>query len=385
MGWGDVNFEDGDHLVAGFPKFEGARLGENREIEMVKVYQITPDEFVPLVMTLPKKGRIHLIEVWGVWCWFQIDSVTVERLGTTMPSAICGKAGTERVRANTFFVKAVMKMSLASERSGSDVAPWELPPYNFRASLVPVETAVTSFYPVDGDAVFGNGAGMSLVPFELTNTAGVPLLCRGTRPLTRFAFSYNLENTPAVTAMMGELLCGWQGHCNGDAVLFAGMMFPPLTLMFESFDYQYCEQDFSYVTIANGSEVTVSGVYRFLKCDMALLADPTTHVKSYLNVGQHVLSGGGLQRLWCWTGDRGDLEYGTFRDSLGYTDAQEVTELMFLNSAGTGVNGFDSATGRMIPSYRRGVLREPYEFRALGLPERMPISRQVMSVEQGGD
>lgn len=365
----ESDFEDAEHLVSGFPRFRSASLGENRTLTMEKVYQITPAEFVPLVLRLPKKGRVHLIEVDGVWCWFQIDSVSVERLGTAIPSSITG-AGT--LRAGTFLVRAELVMSLLKRGAEPDTPPWELPAYRFRASPVPLETGIREFYPTAGDALLGAAGVFSAVPFPFVNTAGVPLDAKTTRPLTRFQFYYNLEATAAGAAGAAEFLWFWPGHCNASAVRFAGIVFPPLTLLFESFSYEECEEDYSYRRFAGGAETAVSGTWRYLKCRVSLLADPETFARSYANAGAHIAGKSGIERLWNWTAENGALAFGPYAAAKPHGDAQEVTETLFLNDTGTGLSPFGS-DGRQVPTVRRGVVLEPLDFNLLGLPEDLPI------------
>ena len=359
-----TNFEDAEHLLPGYPKFESARLAEERSITMEKVYQITPAEFVPLVMALPKKGRVHLIDVDGVWCWFRIDAVNVERLSGLLPSAITG-AGT--LRSGTVLVRAELKMSLLKENADPSVPPWELPCYSYRASSVAVRYTPRHFYPTSGDPVLGPGPAASLAPMPLVNTAGVPLSVTSSRVLTRFSFNYNMRSDPADYAAALDFTWRWPGRCNADTVLFAGIEFPPLTLMLESFSFELCEEPYSYRTVTDGAETAVSGTWRYLKCAVRLLADPISFARNYLNVGTHRIGRNGLERLWQWTGDAGRLVFGSYADALSHADAQEVSEHLFLNEAGTDVAPAGS-DGRQIPTFRRGVLEQPVDFAPLCLP-----------------
>ena len=364
-----TNFEDAEHLLAGFPKFDSARLAEERVITMEKVYQIAPAEFVPLIMALPKKGRVHLIDVDGVWCWFQIESVSVERLSGLLPSAI---TGAETLRADTILVRAELKMSLLKQSADPAVPPWDLPCYRFRAAPVTVRTAPRVFYPTEGDPVLGTGAAASLAPMPLVNTAGVPLSAVGSRVLTRFSFNYNMRSTPANYARALDCAWLWPGHTNAAPVLFAGIEFPPLTLMFESFSFEYCEEGYSYPAVADGAETVVSGIWSYLKCAVRLLADPLSFARNYMNVGAHRIGRGGIERLWQWTDDAGNLAFGSYLDALSRADAQEVSENLFLNESGTAPSPL-GADGRQIPTFRRGVLEEPYDFNLLGLPAEAPL------------
>ncbi len=365
-----TNFEDAEHLLAGFPKFESARIADERTITMEKVYQITPAEFVPLVMSLPKKGRVHLIDVDGVWCWFQIDSVGVERLSGLLPSAVTGAA---TLRADTILVRAELKMSLLKHNADPAVPPWELPCYGFRAAPVTVRATPRLFYPTEGDPILGTGAAASLAPSPLVNTAGVPLQVTGSRVLTRFSFNYNMRSTPGNYARALDCSWLWPGHPNASAVLFAGIEFPPLTLLFESFSFEYCEDPYSYSAVVDGSETVVSGTWLYLKCAVRLLADPRSFARNYVNAGTHRLGRRGIERLWQWTDDAGNLAFGSYADALSRADAQEVSENLFLNEAGTAPSP-PGADGRQIPTFRRGVLEEPYDFNLLGLPTEAPAS-----------
>ena len=363
-----TNFEDAEHLLPGYPKFESARLAEERSVTMEKVYQITPAEFVPLIMALPKKGRVHLIDVDGVWCWFRIDSVGAERMSGLLPSAITG-AGT--LRAGTVLVRAELKMSLLKENADPAVPPWELPCYNFRVTPVTLRCTPRHFYPAAGDPVLGAGAAVSLAPMPIVNTAGVPLSVTSSRVLTRFSFNYNMRSDPGHYAEALDFSWVWPGHCNAGTVLFAGIEFPPLTLMLESFSFELCEEAYSYRTAADGTETAVSGVWRYLKCAVRLLADPLSFVRDYLNVGTHRIGRNGPERLWQWTDGAGNPACGSYADALPHADAQEVSELLFLNETGTGIAGTGS-DGRQIPTFRRGVLERPLDFAPLGLPAGPP-------------
>ena len=117
------------------------------------------------------------------------------------------------------------------------------------------------------------------------------------RVLTRFRFCYNLESTTANYAAALDWCWRWPGHCNATTVRFAGIEFPPLTLMFESFSFEYCEEPYSYEAVVDGAQATVSGTWHYLKCEARLLADPLTFVRNYLNVGAHTLSRSDEQ-LW---------------------------------------------------------------------------------------
>ncbi|MBR2694621.1 MAG: hypothetical protein IKE69_10455 [Thermoguttaceae bacterium] len=364
-----TNFEDAEHLLPGFPKFDSARLADERSITMEKVYQIAPAEFVPLVMSLPKKGRVHLIDVDGVWCWFQIDSVDVRRLTGLVPSSI---TGAETLRADTVLVRAELKMSLLKHAADPAVPPWELPCYRFRAAPVALRTAPRLFYPTAGDPLFGGGAAASLAPAPLVNTAGVPIQADGTRVLTRFSFFYNMRATAADYARALDCSWLWPGHCNASPVLFAGIAFPALTLMFESFSFEACDEPYSYPAVADGADTVVSGVWRYLKCSVRLLADPLSFARNYMNAGVHRLARRGIERLWQWTDDAGNLAFGSYADALSRADAQEVSENLFLNEAGTAPAPF-GADGRQTAVFRRGVLEEPYDFNLLGLPADPPL------------
>jgi hypothetical protein len=365
-----TDFEDDEHLLPGFPKFEKASLEETRVLTMEKIYQVTVAEFVPLTLSLPKKGQIHLIAVGGVRCWFQIESVSLERVGTLLPSALTGR---ETLRADTFLVRALLKMSLLQEGADPSVPPWQLPCYRFRATPVPMKTTVRTFYPTRGDALFGAGASVSLVPMPLVNTAGVPLAVDSSRVLTRFRFCYNLESTTANYAAALDWCWRWPGHCNATTVRFAGIEFPPLTLMFESFSFEYCEEPYSYEAVVDGAQATVSGTWHYLKCEARLLADPLTFARNYLNVGAHTLSRSGIERLWNWTDATGKLVFGRYAEAAKHADAQEVSENLFLDEAGSGISPF-AEDGRQTPTYRCGVLEMPYDFNRLGLPEGLPIA-----------
>ena len=363
------DYEDAEHLVWGYPKFDSAHLAETRTIVMEKVYQISPEEFVPLSMALPKKGRVHLVMVGGVWCWFQIESVRLERLGTILPSAITG-SGT--VRENTFLVRAELRMELLRQNADPATPPWLLPCYKFRVTPVPLRSTVRSFYPTAGDPVLGLGATASLLPMPLVNTAGLPLTAESTRILTRFSFCYNLESNSANYASALDWCWRWPGHTNAAAARFAGIEFPPLSLMFESFSFESCEEGYSYTAVVDGTQTPVAGTWRYLKCTVRLLADPLTFARNYVNTGVHVRTSTGLERLWQWKGDSGETLYGAYADALSHADAQEVTENLFLDAAGTGISLF-GADGRPTPTYRRGVLEQPLDFSELGLPTDPPL------------
>lgn len=365
-----VSFEDAAHLLPGFPKFDSARLAESRLVTMEKVYQITPAEFVPLIMALPKKGRVHLVETGGVWCWFRIESVQVERLGSILPSAI---AGNESLRANTFLVRAELKMELLRQNSGPGSPPWDLPCYRFRVTPAPLRATVRTFYPTAGDPLLGTGAAASAAPMPLVSTAGLPLSAESSRVLTRFSFCYNLEATGANYTSALDWSWIWPGHTNALPVLFAGIEFPPLTLLFESFSFEVCGEPYSYTAVIDGAQTEVSGTWRYLKCAVRLLADPLTFARNYLNIGVHRRTASGLERLWQWQDDAGRTVYGTYADALARTAAQEVTENLFLNADGTGVSA-PGADGRPVPTYRRGVLEQPLDFNLLGLPAEPPVS-----------
>ena len=152
-----TDFEDDEHLRP-IPEIRKGVSGRDPRPDDGKIYQVTVAEFVSLTLSLPKKGQIHLIAVGGVRCWFQIESVSLEAVSTLL----LGAYGRETLRADTFLVRALLKMSLLQEGADPSVPP-ATPCYRFRATADPDEARPCAPLPDAGRRALLPGASVSPV------------------------------------------------------------------------------------------------------------------------------------------------------------------------------------------------------------------------------
>lgn len=345
--WRGNTIDDEPLLMKGFPFFESGSVSDTWSISMVKMYQIFAEDFIALCLYQPKKGQTVRIELDGYYCWFQVESVSVEREGSPFTR---GDKTLIHVR-----VKTELSLVTTEAEGGSSqyTFPWDLPPYNFKLSTELLQQSAWDFY---------STVNQQREPF--VNTAGVPLQAEVTRPLVRMSFSFNLYDIEP------NWVHQWTGKVNNDTVKICGITFQPGMVKLESLGFEVCND-----TVPSETEGAAPDPIYYYKCDVSLLIDPQTFERQYLNVGVHYIKNGQLRRLWT-VNNSGTIIYGAIEDVIPYPNPEEVTDNMFLNGDGTAISGFDSA-GRQIPTYRTGYLEELVAFSDIELPDEPPITQVI--------
>ena len=254
-------------------------------------------------------------------------------------------------------VVATLAMSLL-KRSETIVAPWELAPYNFRASSAQLETSATKFYPGVGDLLWENG---TYVAKPLVNTAGVAIPGKSTIPLAKFSFSHNVP----IDSFDSRLIWAPLGKINLYKTTVCGMVFPPRTLRLESLAATLCSESVE-TTDPNGNSISYR--WRFYRVDVALLTNSRTFDQLYDNAGTQVRVNGALCRIWTWTNPRtGDRTCGTYDQYLasGARDGERANSPLPLMPNGQSV--------APVWTRRVGSPFEPVDFAELGLPSEPPV------------
>ena len=361
---GTYNIGDGDGdrpmLLDGYPVITGGSTGESYSITVEKVYEILSDHFIDLVLYQPKKGQPVCVQIpvqdasggtATAWGWFQTDSVSIQREGT--PFIKRGLKNGEPENFTIIQVRVTLSLTMLTRTMQDYVYPWDLPPYNFKLGTELLEQSAWDFLNTGEDE-------WAQEREPLVNTAGVPLQATVTRPLVRMTFSFNLYD------IQPDWVYRWTGKVNNDFVVICGIGFEPGMLRLESLNFEVCSET---PPSAGGAEPEEISYY---KCDVSLLIDPQKFERRYLNVGTHIRTPGGLRRLWCAT-HNGNLIYGTVDSVIGFENAEEVSENMFLGPDGDNLMAIDPDTGRQYPSYRTGYLEETCAFSEIGLPEEAPF------------
>ena len=342
--WGsdfqELSFEPGSLRI------ESGDVGDMRGFTFSKIFNVNGAGFIALTLTVPKKGHVMCIVIDNVWCYFEVNSVRIERVGSPMPDGY-------------YQVKATFNLTLF-KLADQKVDPWDLPAYNYRCSSSGVEESVTNFFAASSDPL--NSSGVVGVQMPFVNTAGVPLQATRTRSLVAVSFSYNLrpENFDV------NAIWTYAGCVNSSAVTICGVTYAPFYVRLESISYEYCSDEDQ-----NGNKTY------YWKCDVNLVADPRGYGKSYLNVGTHVIytdnqGNTTLQRIWSWQDDNGNTVYGAYPlyAENGMTNGEEVSENMFLNPQGTGLSPFSN--GRQTPTYRQGCIHAIADLNNLHFPQDLP-------------
>lgn len=368
-----VNFDGGTYnlgdgagdlpmLLDGYPMIASGSAGESWSVTVEKVYEIIADYFLTLVLYQPKKGQTVLVNVpvggnsGSAWAWFRVDSVNVQREGSQIIKS--GLRDGKPEKFTIIQVRATLNLTFLTAQTERYTFPWDLPPYNFKLGTELLEQSAWDFLNTGKD-----GWATEREPF--VNTAGVPLQATVTRPLVRMSFSFNLAGIDPNWVHI------WTGKVNSDGVMICGIWFEPGMVKLESLNFEICED----TPPAAGDQEPEPVEY--FKCDVSLLIDPQKFERQYLNVGTHIMKGGALRRLWC-ARHNGGVTYGSLDDVAGYENPEEVSENMFLNEDGDGIEGFTD-DGRQTPTYRTGYLEQTCPFSAenggIGLPEEPPFNR----------
>ncbi len=227
------------------------------------------------------------------------------------------------------------------EPIAEDTPPWLYRLENWQISSASEEVAATVYYPT-----------ASNVALPFVNTAGVFLEAPTSRALLDMSFTYNVETFDV------NYIASFVGRVNASQIDVGGITFPARTVRIEQLD---AEEVTEYNQ--NGSIR-----WRYVKVKPRLLCDPRTFNRDFLNVGTALRSGGGLKKIWTWTSG-GSTNYGTYQQALNASadDAEEISDPMFLNAAGTAISPFTN-DGRQVPTYISGCLDVPIDFTPLKIP-----------------
>ena len=359
-----INFDGGlldDEPMLISEQITSGSTGDSYSITIEKVYQILKEDIVALTLYQPKKGQTVRIKVpiqtgggrIDAWAWFQTDSVNVQREGQPIV-----KDGSTLIH-----VRVSLNLTMVSVPNEQGYTyPWDLPPYNFKIGTELLEQSAWDFLNTGA-----NTWAEEREPF--VNTAGVPLQASVTRPLVRMTFSFNLYD------IQPDWVYKWTGKVNNDVVDICGITFQPGMVKLESLGFEVCTDT------RPGEEDGEDEEIYYYKCDVSLLIDPQKFERQYLNVGTHIKdANGNIRRLWC-AKNGNTIEYGTIDEIIGYENAEEVSENMFLNSTGTGVTGI-GADGRQEQTFRTGYLEQTCPFSAehdgIGLPTAAPFYHNVI-------
>jgi hypothetical protein len=339
-------------LLEGYPLFESGSNAEGYSLKMVKHYQIYASDFVPLCLYQPKRGQVYRLDLneGAVRAWFSVENVSIEREGGPIT----------RGDKTLVHVKVSIQMTLvqtgASGGSEPDPLPWELPPFGLKIGTELIEQSVWKY----------TSTANPLNPVTdqpFVNTAGVPLQATTTRPLVRMTFSFNLQNILPAWVYL------WTGKVNLNEVKICGIIFEPGQVKLESLGFEACK-DVEESPDPNNPARTITTPVNYYRCDVSLLIDPQKFERQYLNVGTHIIQDGGLHRLWSATSN-GTSIYGTAADLAAYDNAEEVSEMMFLNADGDGISPIQG--GQQTPTYRIGYIEELTNFAEIGLPTEPPF------------
>ncbi|MBQ9370650.1 MAG: hypothetical protein IJU03_00490 [Thermoguttaceae bacterium] len=317
------------------------RVSENYEKEYDETYELdAASDFDAFLVSFKKRGGLVVERRNGLTFYFKIDSIAVER----RPPTSSGKLQ----------VVATISVSLL-KTSETTIAPWELPPYDFRVSARSLEETTTRFYPGVGDLIYGGG---SSNPQPLVNTAGARLRARSMRALALVEFAFNAS----ATGFDPSVYWSAQGKINESTTTVCGLTFPPRTIRFDSFNAEYSTE--SVETIDAGGETTTT-TWRFYRIECALLANPRSYDQLFANVGARVLRNGALAQIWRWT-DSSGARYGTYQEcrNSNASDGEPVADPVSLDFSGAQVSP--------IATYRVGSPYEPIDFSALALPSAAP-------------
>lgn len=244
----------------------------------------------------------------------------------------------------TILYRCTSKLDLDVDLDGAPITdetpPWKYRVKNFQISSVAQKEDATRYWPQSSDE-----------PRAFANSAGVPFEGTITRGLTRISFSYNLQTIDVNASWM------YVYKTNLDFVSITGMIFPPRTVLLHN------------IEMKKKKDYDKDGTLRweYFQINIQLLADPETFNRKIPNLGTHIITAGGLRRLWSW--DDGN-SFGTYSQYLssGKKDGEELSEVVYLNSAGTGISPFNSG-GIQTPVNLVGCMYEPIDFQFLGLPQ----------------
>ncbi len=363
-----INFDGGTYdigngqgpqpmLLDGFPMITSGSTGDSYSVTVEKVYEILSEHFLALVLYQPKKGQSVLVNVpvgnnQNAWAWFKVDSVSVQREGSQVIRP--GLRNGEPENFTIIQARVTLNLTFLTAQTEEYTWPWDLPPYNFKLGTELLEQSAWDFLNTGKD-----GWATEREPF--VNTAGVPLQASVTRPLVRMTFSFNVD--PEIFDV--NWVHQWTGKVNNDEVVICGILFEPGMVKLESLGFEVCEDT------PPAQEGEEPEPVKFFKCDVSILIDPQKFERQYLNVGTHIMKGGALRRLWCARHGSG-VTYGSLDDVAGYENPEEVSENMFLNEDGDGIEGFTDG-GRQTPTYRTGYLEQTCSFGEIGLPDLAPL------------
>ncbi|MDO5310101.1 MAG: hypothetical protein Q4G03_11510, partial [Planctomycetia bacterium] len=304
---------------------KSARATDNYQKTVEEIYELdSAEDFDPFLISFKKKGGVLIERRRGLAFYFTVENVEMTR----RPPSPAGKLQ----------VVATVTLSLLKQ-SEEELAPWNLPPYDFRIRTSGRDETVRRFYPGQGDILFPHGA---FEPQPLMNTAGVLLKCKTTMGLSTVEFSYNT----ALDAFDPRLVWAAQGKINLYAVTICGLTFPPRTVKIEAFNAQYCHDE-STTTDQLGNQTTTA--WKYYRVDVKLQANPRSYDQLFANAGVHVYRNGTLARIWRWSDDsQKNVYYGSYQEYLasGARNGEAITENVFLD-----------ATGRRVsidPKYRIG-------------------------------
>lgn len=332
---------------------KGGRADENYEKDVDEIYELdSADDFNAFLVTRKRKGGTVVERRAGIAYYFSVAAITIER----RPPMANGR------------VQVVVRMTLALlKESAALIAPWELAPYNFRASAALVEETTTRFYPGVGDLVFPKG---SFAPCPFVNTAGVTMRGKTSYSTVRLAFSYNVR----ADSFDSRLVWAPLGKINLFATTVCGMTFPPRTLRLETLSAVFSSERVE-TTDADGNPTAI--YWKFFRLDVAFSANPRSFDQLYANVGTSVNIDGALHRLWRWTNPATNAPVvGTRREYLisGASDGERLTENVALLADGRGA--------APIQTYRVGSPFEPVDFAGLELPAAPPEQWNVVDPDE---
>ena len=332
---------------------KGGRADENYEKDVDEVYELdSADDFNAFLVTRKKKGGTIVERRGGLAFYFTIESIEIER----RPPMANGR------------VQVVASLTLALLKQ-SDVllAPWELAPYNFRASAALVEESTTRFYPGVGDLVYPQGR---FTPCPLVNTAGTTLRGKSTYSIAKIAFSYN---APA-DSFDSRFVWAPLGKINLRSTTVCGMTFPPRTLRLETLNATFNSESAETLD-EQGERTTV--YWKFFRVDVSFAVNPRSFDQLFANVGTSANVNGALCRLWRWTDPRSNQAVvGTYYDYLisGANDGERIAENVPLLPNGAGPSP--------VNTYRIGSPYEPVDFSELALPADPPSQWNVVESDE---
>ncbi|MDO5579650.1 MAG: hypothetical protein Q4G69_00810 [Planctomycetia bacterium] len=322
-----VNYELlGKKILGGAVEKDGAKICRFEETYRLQ----NTDDMFTFIRYLPLPGSI--VNYNPIW---RLQSCDVKRLSKPR-----GDGKTDLTVEYRCTSMLDFDTDLDGQPLTEDTPPWKYRVSNFQISSATQKEDAKYFWPDGIDAAR-----------DFTNTAGVPFEGTITRGLSKIAFTYNLQSIDVNASWM------YVYKTNISEVSITGMIFPPRTVLLHN------------IEMKRKKDYTKNGTLRwqYFQVNIQLLADPESFNRDIPNLGTHILTAGGLRRLWSW--DDGN-SFGTYSQYLtsGAKDGEEVSEVLYLNSSGTGISPFNSG-GIQSPVNLRGCMYEPVDFQILGLPQ----------------